>query len=117
MISNYAQKIKDRIEERKIDLSIAAIIFLVGLASFGLGRLSAVLPEKTPVTVTESAFVMQKSGEAEKGRYVASKNGSAYHLPSCSGAQRIKEENKIWFSTKQEAEALGYRPAGNCPGL
>lgn len=49
--------------------------------------------------------------------YVASKNGTKYHLPTCSGAKRIKEENKIWFESKQEAEKAGYEPAKNCKGI
>ncbi|MES2994961.1 MAG: Ada metal-binding domain-containing protein [Patescibacteria group bacterium] len=51
------------------------------------------------------------------GKYVASKSGSKYHLPTCSGAKRIKEENKVWFDTKEQAAAAGYGPASNCPGL
>ena len=49
--------------------------------------------------------------------YMASKNGTKYYLPSCGSAKRIKEENRIWFGTKDEAEAAGYAPAANCPGL
>src|SRR5690606_22759248 len=44
-------------------------------------------------------------------KYVASKTGSKYHLPWCGGAKQIKEENKVWFQTKEEAEAAGYEPA------
>jgi len=50
-------------------------------------------------------------------KFVASKNGSVYHYPWCPGAQQIKEENKIYFDSKEEAEKAGYRPAKNCPGL
>lgn len=49
--------------------------------------------------------------------YVASKNGTKYYLPTCGTAKRIKEENRVWFATKAEAEASGYAPAANCPGL
>lgn len=49
--------------------------------------------------------------------YVASKSGTRYYLPTCSGVKRIKEENKIWFASKEMAEAEGYEPAANCPGL
>lgn len=49
--------------------------------------------------------------------YVGSINGRVYHLPACPGAMRIKKENMIWFETKVEAEAIGYKPAGNCKGL
>jgi hypothetical protein len=51
------------------------------------------------------------------GEYVASKSGTKYYLPWCGSAKLIKEENKIWFATKAEAEAAGYAPAANCKGL
>jgi Metal binding domain of Ada len=51
------------------------------------------------------------------GQYVASKNGTKYFLPWCGSAKNIKEENKIWFTTKAEAEAKGYEPAANCKGI
>ena len=52
-----------------------------------------------------------------ESRIVASKKGSKYHLEDCSGAKRIKEENKIWFNSEKEARKAGYEPAANCPGL
>lgn len=51
------------------------------------------------------------------GEYVASKTGKSYHLPWCAGAKQIKEANKIYFSSKAEAEAAGYAPAKNCKGI
>lgn len=145
MVPEYINKIKKHIESvERNDLYVAALIFLVGLSSFGLGRLSAVWPKKEPITITgnqESPSRAPTAGQAgirnqgsinrqeasisssnvmptaAKGKYVASKNGGSYHLPWCSGAQRIKEENKIWFQTKEEAESRGYKPAGNCEGL
>lgn len=54
---------------------------------------------------------------AVKGTYVASKKGEVYYLPWCGGVKLIKEENKIWFATKAEAEQKGYRPAANCKGI
>lgn len=50
-------------------------------------------------------------------QYVGSKNSDVYHLPDCPGAKRINEENKKCFSSKNEAEKAGYRPAKNCPGI
>lgn len=57
------------------------------------------------------------SSQNSQCKYVGSKNSDVYHLPECSGAQRIKEENKRCFSSKEEAEKSGYRPAANCPGI
>ena len=54
---------------------------------------------------------------SQQGKFVASKSGSAYHYPWCPSALKIKEENKVWFETREEAEAKGYKPAANCPGL
>ena len=42
--------------------------------------------------------------------FVASKNSKIYHLPSCQYVQRIKEENKIWFKSVEEAGERGYAP-------
>lgn len=132
MLSDYYSKVKNWIIVNKTDLYIAAIIFLVGLGSFGLGRLSLLVPQKEPIWIEQPSAREAKTSAASsdqaakasaaavilsQGRYVASKNGTVYHYPWCSGAQRIKEENKIWFQTKEEAEGRGYRPAGNCEGL
>ncbi len=136
MLYEYLQKVKSFISANKSDLYVAAIIFLVGLSSFGLGRLSVLWPTKEPIRIenlesgvqdlekstsdgnTDNPSLNSKSQILNSGgKYVASKNGTAYHYPWCSGALRIKEENKIWFETKEAAEKAGYKPAGNCEGL
>ncbi len=53
----------------------------------------------------------------KEGKYVASKSGTKYYLPTCSGVKRIKEENKVWFASVEDAQAAGLSPAANCPGL
>jgi len=133
MISKYIEKVNSWISENKSDLYIAAIIFLVGLGGFGLGRLSVLWPKKEPIEITtpdahstmyeevrkDSSPVSQTAAIAtsSQGKYVASKNGTVYHFPWCPGALKIKENNKVWFNTKEEAEKAGYKPAGNCEGL
>ncbi|BER92722.1 MBL fold metallo-hydrolase [Atrimonas thermophila] len=57
-----------------------------------------------PTTATETATY----------QYVASKNSSVFHYPWCSYAQKIKPENKIYFSTREEAVASGRRPCKVC---
>jgi len=46
--------------------------------------------------------------------YVASKNGKLYYKPSCPTVKRIKEENKVWFTTALEAEKAGYKLSTSC---
>lgn len=43
--------------------------------------------------------------------FVGSVNSNLYHHKDCSTANRIKEENKIWFGSTEEAEAAGYSPS------
>jgi phosphatidylserine/phosphatidylglycerophosphate/cardiolipin synthase-like enzyme len=47
-------------------------------------------------------------------RYVASKNSTVFHTPDCKWAKRIKEENKIWFKTREETLKQGYTPCKVC---
>ena len=138
MIADYRGKVKSWAEANKADLFTAGAVFLVGLGGFGLGRLSAVWPQKEPIRIIETApdvaaslggnvpadIATSAAGNAVKakaisarGKYVGSKSGSSYHLPWCPGAKQIKESNKIWFQNEEEAAAKGYKPAGNCPGL
>lgn len=51
------------------------------------------------------------------GSVVASKNGTKYHYPWCSGAKKIGEQNKITFPSIEKARGAGYLPASNCKGL
>lgn len=68
-------------------------------------------------TSTQNPNSAQPSEVLTATSYVASKTGTKYHLPWCSGAARIKEENKVWFTSKADAEAAGYEPALNCKGI
>ncbi len=51
------------------------------------------------------------------GEVVASKTGTKYYFPWCGTVKRIKEENKVWFPSREAAEAAGYEPAANCKGM
>ncbi len=121
------------------DMLIILVLLLSSTLAFGLGVLAGKDMAKTTgkdgfwieeLPKTEalqgggpaaalSAVVSKEPAPVGKasGTYLASKNGTKYYLPSCSSSKRIKEENKIWFDTKEEAEAAGYGPAANCPGL
>jgi hypothetical protein len=135
-LSDKIKKVNAKIKPFENDLILIIVIILVAFISFGLGRLSKIRENKTPITVEGSDLntylnTYQEAGvgatqtenpEGEQvpygaGLYVASKSGTKYHYPWCPGAATIKEENKIWFSSKEAAEASGYTPAANCKGL
>ena len=120
------------------ELFVVILLILVGFLSFGLGRLSVKEASRPPVRILNAPNVapvqagsppptnttaaagnasVQEATGAGEGAYVASVNGTRYYLPTCGTVNRIKEENKVWFKTKADAEAAGYTPAANCPGL
>jgi len=111
----------------------ALLLLVIGLTAFGLGRWS-IAPETSTNQPASIIFSDERGGQSADGEYsdfdesardtgsltgrcVGSINSDKYHLPYCSGAQRIKEENKVWFASKEDAESQGYAPAGNCPGI
>lgn len=137
-IKEFWEKIKARgggiLADR--ELFPAVLIIVVGVASFGLGRLSVgemaadtpqeafsaytrILPSEGPSEGENGASEAPRevTASSTEKAYVASKNSTKYHLPWCSGALRIAEENKVWFASKEEAEAAGYTPAANCKGI
>ena len=72
------------------------------------------LPVQTGLPVTGER-VINKPSNPTSTNYVASINGSAYYPVNCKAAEKIKEENRVWFNSAQEAELDGYAPAKNCP--
>jgi methylphosphotriester-DNA--protein-cysteine methyltransferase len=52
--------------------------------------------------------------EPEEYEYIASKNSEVFHRISCSYVDSIKESNKIFFRTRQEAINSGRRPCKRC---
>ncbi|MBU6370521.1 MAG: hypothetical protein KGH93_01920 [Patescibacteria group bacterium] len=110
----------------KTDMFVAILIILVGLASFALGRLSVLENNRAPIAIsaageTASAASALPTSPAVTGQgqgvVFASKSGSKYYSPTCSGASRVKPENRVWFPSIAAAEAAGLTPAANCPGL
>lgn len=49
-----------------------------------------------------------------KYKYVSSKNSKVFHIPDCTSAKRIKPENLITYSSKDEAVNAGKRPCKIC---
>jgi hypothetical protein len=107
------------------------LVVLIAVSSFGLGRISQVeIAQNLPqahIQLTQKATAIESSGprastsnpvgRVEGGSFVASKNGTKYHLLTCPGAKQIKEVNKIFFDFQEDAEKAGYSKASNCKGL
>lgn len=116
------QKFKDVIAEDVYFFSL--LIIVVSILSFGLGRLSMqdiATSQQAAVQLTQKAQILPEPTLSDSGelnqQLVGSKNGTKYHALWCPGATQIKDANKIYFASVQEAHAKGYSPAANCKGI
>jgi hypothetical protein len=130
-IQDYSRKFKDFWGNS--DVLLVLIIVGTAVGGFVLGRESVIerntgeggvihdtvysVPVQKSVSMPESQPASPVLADPQDIEYVASKSGTKYHLPWCAGAQQIKEENKVYFSSKEEAENAGYTPASNCKGI
>lgn len=102
-------------------IAFTALVMAV-LASFYIGKSSKIAISATPVLIETTAvkpvLVQQKSNMSNsgggEGSIVAAKNGTRFYPPGCTGANRIKPENRVFFKTEGEAEAAGYTRAQTC---
>ncbi len=124
--------------EQKVLFVLA--IFLVAAASFQAGKISqeTIKPPEIKLSVNnqgptnpaeEKAKVLgeaiqRKNIETESKdagltgeencALIGSKNSDKYHKPTCSWATKIKADNRVCFSSEEEAKKKGYVPAGCC---
>jgi len=49
-----------------------------------------------------------------EGNFIASKESDKFHKPDCIYAKKIKDENKIYFLTRDAAISAGYKPCKRC---
>jgi len=135
------QKIKSFLDsEQGKNTFIILIVILVGFGAFQLGRISkqndsgGIIVTYPPVLKAEGASVGSLTTGTEVQSYadttsktfgttttkpvsqgfVASKRGSKYYPPGCSAGKSLKQENRIFFATREEAEKAGYTPSSSC---
>ncbi len=116
-IRNNAAQIK-RLQGPFMDKYFSVIvIILVGFLSFGLGRLSVMQANTNPVVLRHTTQIENMHPMYIGGEVVASRSGTKYYFPWCSGASKIKDSNRVWFITIEKAKRAGYTPSKSCRGL
>ncbi len=116
-IQDIGMKIKGLGADLVHEWGLVIIVFLVALASFGLGRLSALETARPLVSVTQAPMAANQQAMAIGGLFVAARSGSVYYYPWCTGASKILPQNQKWFQSEEVARKAGYAPAKNCKGL
>lgn len=119
-IEHFNQKIKGSLGIELADIAVVAIVISCTLGGYFIGTLGSTHTEMSPVIITDSVpryeNELARSANSTHGEssVFASKNGTKYYYLGCSGANRIQEQNKVWFASGREAEAAGYTLATNC---
>lgn len=121
------QRIKQYIDsDNGRDVLVIIIIILVGVGAFELGRLSNTdgssglkieysNDEKAnAIKSVENINYLNLEKQVKIKNFFASKKGSKYYSLSCSGGKTIKEENRVYFDTREEAEGAGYELSNSC---
>jgi hypothetical protein len=116
-IKEILDKIKHLYTNVPIEVVFMIFVILVGFSSFGLGRLSVMTSQQDDVKLTYNTTINMLPVNDIDGVVVASRQGTKYHYPWCSGARRISNKNKVWYKSIEDAKKTGKSPAGNCKGL
>lgn len=101
-------------------LVLGLIFMLSATFSFGLSEASSILEANSKLfwqeNYTDPVFTMLDPDhkEGESNQVAASINGTKYYFLHCSGLNRIKAENLVYFSSEEAAKRAGYDLASNC---
>jgi len=98
---------------------LAVLMCLIGVFSYQLGQSSVETVIEQGSSAQNQAGIIftdvpEPVEQVNPMQVVASSGGTKYHRLDCSGADSIKEDNKIYFNSIELAKAAGYTPAANC---
>jgi len=108
--------------EQERNKRIAAIMghanpFVTGERSWTSGYKPAGdgLVSPVPQRIAKSTPAPQVISTTPPGVIIGNKNSHVYHLPSgCPSYAQVSPKNQVTFGSESEAEAAGFRKAGNC---
>lgn len=88
--------------------------FVTGERSWILGHKPSREGLVTQLVAHDGALLAPQS-LAASGDIFGNRNSRVYHLPQgCPGYNQVSTKNRVHFSSEADAQAAGYRKAGNC---
>ena len=96
-------------------IAVVVIIAIVGVLASGMLSGDTQTADDTKENDTVDPIVEKDDSSAsESGEYWASAKAEKFHLPSCEWAQKIGEDNKIVYHSRDDAISDGKVPCGVC---
>lgn len=122
IIDKVKEKIKYFLDSPYIDeLFWIVLLLFIASGSFALGMryeretfLSAhpiEFSKNDAIIQAWTTYISEKRAEAE---FFASKSGTVYYPLACPAGDRIAAKNRVYFSSKDEAETAGYKSSSRC---
>lgn len=102
--------------ERQRDQRIAAVMghhnpFVTGERTWIMGY----KPAGASATLASAPRKPSTAPNASQGAVLGNRNSQVYHLASgCPGYSQVSAKNQVAFESETQAQAAGYRKAGNC---
>lgn len=123
MISfSFLERWKDTFASHKVNILTFFGLLLTAILAFESGFLKGKMVASPPLVIS----IPEKKSEVQAPKpqdvetkpketnktvaclFVGSRNSNKYHKTTCATAKRIKEENKICFTSVEDAEKKGY---------
>ena len=98
------------------ELLLLSLVFTTGFIIGGkiITRPPLIIDKELIVNLDDNSTSSGQAINPSQTLFVASSRGKYYYPVDCSLAQNLSEKNKIYFSTKEEAESRGYLKNTRC---
>jgi deoxyribonuclease-1 len=74
-------------------------------------RIEAIQGNQNPFILVEAT----DTATMPSAPIIGNRKSKVYHRPDCPDYDQVSSQNRVPFMSEQEAQAAGYRLAGNCP--
>ena len=103
-------------DENHLDTSVPNKTLDSAMISEFMNNTSSVSSEYIPVESNNSLKSSSEPSSSSESsvRYVGNSNTKKFHSPYCSSADKIKDSNRVTFSSRQDAISRGYTPCKLC---
>lgn len=95
-------------------IAIVVIIAIVGVLASGMFSSDNSTGDVKTESSTVDPISEDDDATSEPTEYWASAKAEKFHLPTCEWAEKISEDNKIVYDSREDAIADGKVPCGVC---